>query len=70
MTPFVNKTIATSLVSSRLDYCNFLSYNISLTYITDLQGVQTCLCCWQHWKVKSVFRNVFALINSSHVLHN
>ena len=36
----VAKTIATALVSSRLDYCNFLLYNTANKDITKLQRVQ------------------------------
>ena len=39
----VDKTIATVLVSSRLDYCNFLYHNIALKDILKLQCVQNCL---------------------------
>ena len=39
----VAKTIATALVSSRLDYCNSLYHNIALKDISKLQHVQHCL---------------------------
>ena len=39
----VAKTIATALVSSRLDYCNFLLYNTANNDIAKLQHVQNCL---------------------------
>ncbi len=39
----VAKTLATALVSSRLDYCNSLLYNIASKDITKLQRVQNCL---------------------------
>ena len=39
----VAKTIATALVSSRLDYCNSLLYNIANKDIARLQRVQNCL---------------------------
>ena len=37
------KTIATALVSSRLDYCNSLLHNIAIKDITKLQRVKNCL---------------------------
>ena len=39
----VAKTIATALVRSRLDYCNFLLHNITINDITTLQRVQKFL---------------------------
>ena len=39
----VAKTIATSFVSSRLDYCNSLYHNIALKDVMKLQRVQNCL---------------------------
>ena len=39
----VAKTIATSLVSSRLEYCNSLCHNIALKDIMKLQRVHNCL---------------------------
>ena len=43
LTASVAKTIATSLVGSKLDYCNSLFYNITEREISKLQGVQNCL---------------------------
>ena len=43
LSPSVAKTIATALVSSRLDYCNFLLYNTANKDIAKLQRVQNCL---------------------------
>ena len=39
----VSKTIATALVSSKLDYCNGLLYNITKRELNRIQGVQNCL---------------------------
>ena len=39
---FYCKTIAIALVTSRLDYCNSLSYNIAIEDITKEQRVQNC----------------------------
>ena len=39
----VAKTIATTLVSSRLDYCNSLLYNIANKDVAKLQCVPNCL---------------------------
>ena len=39
----VAKTIATALVSSKLDYCHFLLYNTANKDIATLQHVQNCL---------------------------
>ena len=39
----VRKTIATALVTSRLDYYNSLFHNIAIKDITTLQCVQNCL---------------------------
>ena len=39
----VAKTIATTLITNRLHYCNFLLYNIASKDILKLQCVQNCL---------------------------
>ena len=39
----VSKTIATAFVSSKLDYCNGLPYNVTNRELNRLQGVQNCL---------------------------
>ena len=43
LTAAVTKTIATSLVSSKLDYCNSILYNIPYREINKVQSVQNCL---------------------------
>ena len=43
LTAAVTKTIATSLVSSKLDYCNYILYNIPNREIDTVQSVQNCL---------------------------
>ena len=43
LTAAVTKTIAASLVSSKLDYCNSILYNIPNCEINKVQSVQNCL---------------------------
>ena len=43
LTAAVTKTVATSLVSSKLDYCNSILYNIPNREINKVQSVQNCL---------------------------
>ena len=43
LTSEVSKTIATALVSSKLDYCNGLLYNVTNRELNRFQGVQNCL---------------------------
>ena len=42
-TPYVAKTIAISLIGSKLDYCNSVLFNVAENEISKLQGVQNCL---------------------------
>ena len=41
--PSVAKTIATSLIVSKMDYCNSVLFNAIEKEISKLQGVQKCL---------------------------
>ena len=43
LTSEVSKTIAAALVSSKLDYCNGLLYNVKNRELNRLQGAQNCL---------------------------
>ena len=43
LTPSVAKTIATSLIGSKLDYCNSVLFNVTEKEISKLQGVHNCL---------------------------
>ena len=43
LTPSVAKTIATSLIGSKLDYCYSVLFNVTEKEISKLQGVQNCL---------------------------
>ena len=43
LTPSVAKTIATSVIGSKLDYCNSALFNVTEKEISKLQGVQNCL---------------------------
>ena len=43
LTAAVTKTIATSLVSNKLDYCNSIIYNIPNREINKVQSVHNCL---------------------------
>ena len=44
LTPSVAKTIAASLIGSKLDYCNSVLFNVTEKEIySKLQGVQNCL---------------------------
>ena len=43
LTPSLPKTIATSLIGSKLDYCNSVLFNVTEKEISKLQGVQNCL---------------------------
>ena len=43
LTPYVAKTIATSLIGSKLDYCNSVLFKVTEREILKLQGAQNCL---------------------------
>ena len=43
LTPSVAKTIATSVIGIKLDYCNSVLFNVTKKEISKLQGVQNCL---------------------------
>ena len=43
LTPSVVKTIETSVMGSKLDYCNSVLFNVTDKEISKLQGVQNCL---------------------------
>ena len=43
LTPSVAKTIATSLIGSKLNYCSSVLFNVTEKEISKLQGVQNCL---------------------------
>ena len=43
LTPSVGETIVTSLIGSKLDYCNSVLFNVTEKEISKLQGVQNCL---------------------------
>ena len=66
LTSEVSKTIATALVSSKLDYCNCLLYNVTNWELNRLQGVQNCLA----WVVtrSSRFSRTTPLLKSLHWL--
>ena len=62
----VTKTTATALVSSRLDYCNFLYYNVALKDILKLQHLQNCLARVVPWSPR--FSHSLSLLKSLHWL--
>ena len=43
LTPYFAKSIATSLIGSKLDYCNSVLFDVTEKEISKLQGVQNCL---------------------------
>ena len=61
----VAKTIATALVTSRLDYCNSLLYNTANKDIAKLQRVQNCLA---RVVTRSRFSRSVLLLKSLHWL--
>ena len=62
----VTKTIATSLVSSKLDYCNSILSNIPNREINKVQSVQNCLA--RVVTLSPRFRSVTPLLKSLHWL--
>ena len=62
----VTKTIATSLVSSKLDYCNSILSNIPNREINKVQSVQNCLA--RVVTLSPRFRGVTPLLKSLHWL--
>ena len=66
LTPSVAKTIANSLIGSKLNYCNFQLFNVTEKEISKLQGVQNCLA---HLVTKSpCFCHITPLLKFSHWL--
>ena len=66
LTAAVTKTIATSLVASKLDYCNSILYNIPNRKINKVQSVQNCLA--RVVTHSSRFCKVTSLLKSLHWL--
>ena len=66
LTPSVAKTIATSLIGGKVDYCNSILFNVTEKEISKLQGVQNCLA---HVVTKSPhFYHITPLLKSLHWL--
>ena len=66
LTPSVAKTIATSLIGGKVDYCNSILFNVTEKEISKLQGVQNCLA---HVVTKSPhFYHITPLLKPSHWL--
>ena len=64
--PSVAKKIATSLIGSKLDYCNSVLFNVTKKEISKLQGVQNCLA---HVVTKSPrFCHITSLLKSLYLL--
>ena len=62
----VGKTIATALITSRLDYCSSLLYNIPSKDILKLHCVQNCLARVVTWSPR--FSHSVPLLKSLHWL--
>jgi len=62
----VAKTIATTLIIRKIDYCNSLLYNIASKDILKLKGVQTCLARVVTWSLR--FSSSVPLLKSLHWL--
>ena len=66
LTPSVAKTIATSLIGSKLDYCDSVLFNVTEKEISKLQNVQNCLA---RFVTKSLcFCHITPLLKSLHWL--
>jgi len=62
----IAKTIATTFITSRLDYCNSLLYSIASKDILKLQRVQNCLAMVVIWSPR--FSHSVKLLKSLHWL--
>ena len=66
LTPSVAKTIAASLIGSKLDYCNSVLLTVTEKEISKLQGVQNCLA--RVVKKSPRFCHITPLLKSLHWL--